>query len=747
MRRAFLFVALLAALAASADTIHLKNGRQLVGKIIEEGPRELRIRAGTSEVTIPRSQIVRIERGKAPIEVYQERAAALPDDDAEGHFKLALYCLEHKLTTAAIAELRRVLEINPDHEQARATLRPLIAQRSGPLLQRARELQARGDYEEAEKLLIAILEKYYDGPHAAAAQHLMAVGLAARGEFDLALVRWRRALALDPDYSPACLGAAEAACRLRRWETALEFTRRAAAKAKDPAEARRLQTRTAALETLARLAKADPKTLTPDQLANRATALFDLGITEGAYQALQAAYDAGSRDPKLLLQLARHYEAAGRVAEALALYDQLPPQMLSEPEVTKRRAVLDKLSLIDKAFETRDPKERQRLLFEVARSGAGFAQIEAALRNCAQRPREKTGLVKGSFLADETLERVTYTAYVPKTYDPRRAWPLIIALHRKGESGEEHFYNWETIASRDEWLCLFPDSPHKNRAWRFNDIPVVLSALYHAFKTYNVDTDAVVLGGTGSGGLLAWATAVRHPGRFAALVVRNAPLDEVSRLYLSSLITLPVYLLVSEKAPPEIIGSARQTYGILRKWNYSVWLEEVPGTVRNPALPELNKKVAEWLRDKRRDPHARLVRLASFDFSNAASRWVRIEEFADTVFDPDASFTVKGPFGKELDPQVARAMYLDRMGQSLARVAASLSRGNRVNIIAKHVEKLTVFLDDRMVDLDKPVSIYVNGELVFRGKVQRSLEALVESARMNRDPRLCYSASVTLRVP
>ena len=83
MRRAFLFVALLSALAASADTIHLKNGRQLVGKIIEEGPRELRIRAGTSEVTIPRSQIVRIERGKAPLEVYQERAAALPDDDAE----------------------------------------------------------------------------------------------------------------------------------------------------------------------------------------------------------------------------------------------------------------------------------------------------------------------------------------------------------------------------------------------------------------------------------------------------------------------------------------------------------------------------------------------------------------------------------------------------------------------------------------------------------------------------------------
>jgi len=640
-----------------------------------------------------------------------------------------------------------VLELQPDHKQARSLLEPLIAQRSGPLLERARALQAQGNYEEAEKLLIAILEKYYDGPDAPAAQHLMAVGLAARGEFDLALVRWRRALALDPKFLPACLGAADAAIRLGKWATALEFPRRAAALAKEPAQAERLRARAAALEKLARLEKADPKTLTPDQLATRATALFDLGATDEAYRALQAAYDAGSRNPKLIAQLARHYEANGRVVEALALYDQLPPRMLSEPDVARRRAMLSKLLLVGKAYETRDPEKRRRLLFEVARSGATFAQIEAALRESVQRPKQKTGLVKGSFLADETLVRTTYTAYVPKDYDPRRAWPLIIALHRKGQSGEDHFYNWETIANRGQWLLLLPDSPHKDRAWHFNDIPLVLSALRHAAKTYNVDTNAVVLGGTGSGGLLAWATAVRHPDRFAALVVRNAAIDEVSRLYLSSLIDLPVYLLVSEQAPPAIVGSMRQTHAILRKWGYPVWLEEVPGALRNPALPELNKKVAEWLRDKRRDPYARVIRLASFDFSNAANRWVRIEKFADTVFDPDASFTVKGPFGKELDPQVARSIYLSRMGESLARVAASLSRGNRINIVAKHVEKLTVFLDDRMVDLDKPVSIYVNGKLVFRRKVERSLEALVESARVNRDRRLCYAASVTVRVP
>jgi hypothetical protein len=72
--------------------------------------------------------------------------------------------------------------------------------------------------------------------------------------------------------------------------------------------------------------------------------------------------------------------------------------------------------------------------------------------------------------------------------------------------------------------------------------------------------------------------------------------------------------------------------------------------------------------------------------------------------------------------------------------------GNRINIVTKHVDELTVFLDDKMMDLEKPVRIYTNGELAFSGKVERSLEHLFESARYHRDPRMCYAASVRVKV-
>ncbi len=51
-----------------------------------------------------------------------------------------------------------------------------------------------------------------------------------------------------------------------------------------------------------------------------------------------------------------------------------------------------------------------------------------------------------------------------------------------------------------------------------------------------------------------------------------------------------------------------------------------------------------------------------------------------------------------------------------------------------------------MVDLDKPVRIVANGDVVFNDKVERSLEQLFDSARSHRDPRLCYAASVRIKV-
>jgi len=742
----YMLLVVLAARAGRADVVRLKNGNTIEGKIVEETDREIRLTtSGDGVMLVLRSQVASITRSEAPFEAYARRAAKLSDEDAAGHYALARYCLEHKLEEQAIVELRRALAAQPDHLAAKTTLRPLLDRRALRLFERGAAFQTKGSHEEAEKPFIEILDKYPESAYAARAHHRLAMGYAARRQFDRALSRWQRALRQDPTLAEAAEGAAQAAVELGDWGRAEAFLRQATKGA--PARAGVLVKRADTLAELSRLTKAPEKQRgTPKHLAREGALLFRLGLERRGVAKLAAAYDAGSREPELLETLADHYERDGRVHYALDMCRLLAMARPGDDGLVRRRMRLERLLYVGKALATRDRKQRERYLYEVEKSHAPFQYIEQVLRECTVREPQEAGLVEGAFRVDETLVAATYHCHVPKDYDPRRPWPLLIALHRDGDNGGEHFYNVESIAKDLQCLVLLPTAPRKSRGWRHTDVNVVHSLLRQAKKRYNVDTSRVWLSGTGSGAMLAWAVAVRHPDRFAALVVRNGRVDEVSRYYLPAAMNLPVYQAVAEQGPPEIVGAVRQVHGTLSKLGYDTICEEVPGQRRHPALPELNEKIALWLADQVRDPYAPRLRLLSFEHSNATAYWVRIERFERSVFDPDKRINIKAPFGAEYSEEQVRMIYLNEMGKSLGSVKGTISTGNRIFLETRHVRELTVLLDDSMVDLGKPVRVYVNTKLRFSGAVDRSLVHLFDSARLHSDPRMCYAASVTLKL-
>ena len=737
---------LVAVSAATADVLRLKNGGTMVGKVVAANDKEVTFRTSAGVLTVPRANVAAIEQSEAPLDAYTRRAAELADDDVDGHFDLAEFATKQGLRKQAIAHLRQVLASQPDHKLATAKLRKQLDPLAASLAARAKALQGKGDYAQAEAPLTRLLEVYPESSHAAAAHHLLATGYAARKNYEQALVRWRRALSLDPGYAPACEGAAEACIELGDWPEAERFAHQALASQHGQSQAKRLRERLKAIQELQRLAEASKKaSLSPSQLASEGRLLMRLGRAERGIGRLEDAYDAGARDPKLLAFLADYYERRGRVREALELCDALAKASPTDDGLLRRRARLERLLLVPKALATRDRRARERLLHKVAESGASFEYVEAALRQSAVREPQEPGLGEGSFVVDEVLVRARYVCYVPNGYDPRRPWPLVLALHRDGDGAKDHFYNWETVAKTERAIVMCPAAPRKSKEWKFADLPLALSALRHATKLYNVDTNRVCLAGTGSGGLLAWAVALRHPDRFAALVIRNGRLDEISRLYLPAARNLPIYQLVSERAPPDTVGSLRESNSALSRWSYAAQHEEVPGS-RHPAMPELNPKIGQWLADKVRDPYAPQVRLLSFEFANAEAYWVRIDRFADSVFDPNRKLGSGGAMGLKLSQGQLHQMYMAQMKDKLASVSAVVLPGNRIRIAARHVAELTLSLSDAMVDLGKPVRVYVNGELAFRGEVERSLEHLFDSARRHGDPRMCYSASVKLQV-
>lgn len=109
------------ATAIHADIIFLKNGGKLEGKVTEKG-NAVEIELPTGILTIPRSQIKNIERAVSKIDMYRQYKTLLTPADVEGHYQLAIWCRENKLSDYYEEELQMVIAENPDHEQARQGL-------------------------------------------------------------------------------------------------------------------------------------------------------------------------------------------------------------------------------------------------------------------------------------------------------------------------------------------------------------------------------------------------------------------------------------------------------------------------------------------------------------------------------------------------------------------------------------------------------------------------------------------------
>jgi hypothetical protein len=65
----------------------------------------------------------------------------------------------------------------------------------------------------------------------------------------------------------------------------------------------------------------------------------------------------------------------------------------------------------------------------------------------------------------------------------------------------------------------------------------------------------------------------------------------------------------------------------------------------------------------------------------------------------------------------------------------------------KHVQRYSLFLNDRLIDTAKPVSIWTNGQLSYDGPVTASLEILLRQARLRHDPRQLFPIHLPVLVP
>ena len=130
--------------AAQGEVILLRDGSKIEGKLLKRTTTELHLKVGELDLFVSKKDVKAIDGKDLATDyvgMYEERVAALEPGDADGRYKLALWCEKHDLAEQMKKLLTEVTELAPWHEQANLKLGKI---RHNGLWWTKAELEAKG---------------------------------------------------------------------------------------------------------------------------------------------------------------------------------------------------------------------------------------------------------------------------------------------------------------------------------------------------------------------------------------------------------------------------------------------------------------------------------------------------------------------------------------------------------------------------------------------------------------------------
>ena len=326
------------------------------------------------------------------------------------------------------------------------------------------------------------------------------------------------------------------------------------------------------------------------------------------------------------------------------------------------------------------------------------------------------------------------TLSVPLTYQPSKGYALIVCLHGAGFSGDAYLERWQARLGED-YILACPTYPAG--AWftrRAED--VALATIRHVSRRYHVDPDRIFLTGMSNGGIGAWLIGMHHAPLFAGVAPMASGLDDVLKPFLANLRNTPVYIIHGAKDQVMPVALSRSIARELTALGYPHVYREHQGEhpmagghyFPREELPAL----VTWLNSQRRDPLPAKLTVVREASHFQPFGWVRLD-----VTDPIAAFS--DDLIDKRDQRITQREY--------AKLEATIVSANRIEVNTERIQRYSLFLNDRLIDPAKPVTIVTNGRLSFEGTVTASLETLLRQARLRQDPRQLFPFHVAVEVP
>ena len=390
-------------------------------------------------------------------------------------------------------------------------------------------------------------------------------------------------------------------------------------------------------------------------------------------------------------------------------------------------------ALVNEYVDTPDGDNASVLLTEILQhSLTNLATVESMLRNGRIYTTQPVGLQPSVSVAVRN-HTFRYGLYVPLDYQSSKSHALVICLHGAGFTGDAYLERWQTRLN-EHYILACPTLPQGNW-WTREAADVVLETLHAVQSRYHVDPDRIFLTGMSNGGIGVYLIGSHYAPFFAGLAPMASGLDDVLLPFLKNLRHTPVYLIHGTQDQVMPVELSRTIAQELMRLGYPYTYREhdrthpVAGGHYFPReeLPEL----VAWFDTQHREPLPKTLTVVRDATHLSPFAWARIDStdriaaFSDNLVD-------------RRDDAIKNRMY--------ATLDAEIVGPNRIEVRTERVRRYSLFLNQDLVDLAKPLTVVTNGQVSYEGPVTPSIATVLREARRRHDRALLFPVVLTIAV-
>jgi acetyl esterase/lipase len=401
-----------------------------------------------------------------------------------------------------------------------------------------------------------------------------------------------------------------------------------------------------------------------------------------------------------------------------------------------------------KAFwDARSPQDAAKLIPGLLASGVSFDEalkrLKAGRSYSANVPK---GVVKSSY---RTREReFFYALNVPDSYDATKRYQVRFQLHGGVMRPSNQPRGDGTIGALAgaEQIYVIPYAWADAPWWSEAQIENLSTILDTVKRTYNVDENRVVVAGVSDGGTAAFYIAMRAATPFASFLPLNGNLlvlrsDDVRSgdLFPNNLRNKPFFAVNGGRDPLYPAAFVQRYVSHLKEKGVEIDYEPQPDGAHNTAWwPSVKDSFEGFVRSHPRNP---LPDTITWESTGSAidnrAHWLIIDKLGpksrnEPQFDDVNLVTDVGP------------MLFDHT-QPSGRVDL-VRTGNTVTAKTRGVAEMTLLLSPDAFDFSQPVKIQANGRVVFNGRVEPSVAALLKWAALDNDRTMTFGAELRVKV-